>query len=98
MRSSRTAASLLYRLQRVDGTSAPLLERRLPGDFIRGEPIAIDLSAPAAEGRYRLTVCATPSRPQAEYHNTGGQCGDSDIERSYTFDHVARIHMEPNRP
>ena len=98
MRSSRTAASLLYRLQRLDAAAPPLLERRLPGDFIRGEPIAFDLTAPPAEGRYRLTVCATPARPLPEYHNPGGQCADSDIERSYAFDHVGRLQVDAARP
>lgn len=98
MRSSRTAASVLYRLQRLDATTPPLVERRMPGDFIRGEPIAIDLTAPAVEGRYRLTICATPARPLPEYHNPGGQCADSDIERSYAFDHVARLHVDAARP
>ena len=98
MRSSRTAASLLYRLQRLDAAAPPLLERRLPGDFIRGEPIAFDLAAPPAEGRYRLTVCATPARPLPEYHNPGGQCADSDIERSYAFDHVGRLQVDAARP
>jgi hypothetical protein len=94
MRSSRTASSMSYRLQPVDGSGPPLVERRLPGDFIRGEPIAIDLAAPAAEGRYRLTICATPSRPQPGYRNAAGQCGDADIERSYTFDHIARLKVD----
>ena len=98
MRSSRTASSMVYRLQRVEGSGPPLVERRLAGDFIRGEPIVIDLAAPQLEGRYRLTICATPARPQPGYHNTEGQCGEADIERSYGFDHVARLKVDAVAP
>jgi hypothetical protein len=94
MRSSRTASSLLYRLQRADAATAPLVERILPGDFIRGEPISLELPAPPAEGRYRLTICATPGRRLPEYRPaTGGTCAEGDIERSYVFDHVGRVRL-----
>jgi len=95
MRSSRTASALSYWLERLDPAGATVLvERRLPGDFIRGEPIVIDLPAPPKEGRYRFAVCATPLRKLPEdRHASGGRCPPGDIERTYAFDHVARASL-----
>ena len=91
MRSSRTVSSLAYWLERIDQSVDVIVEKRLPGDFIRGEPIVIDLAAPPKEGRYRLATCATPLRQlPGGAHPPGGRCPDGDIERTYTFDHVAR--------
>jgi len=92
MRSSRTASSLAYWLERTDPPGVTVIvEKRLPGDFIRGEPIVLDLPAPEKEGRYRLAICATPLRQlPGDARTPGGRCPDRDIERTYTFDHVAR--------
>jgi hypothetical protein len=94
MRSNRTIAALVWRLDRIEGTSlVRVTEQRLPGEFIRQEPIRLALKGPFAEGRYRLLVCATPRVVLPEQAGATANCADNDIERHYTFHHVPRASI-----
>ena len=94
MRSSRTIASILWRLDRVEGTSTVRVsEQRLEGEFIRREPIHVDVRVPPTEGRYRLLVCATPSVVLPEQEAPTASCSDNDIERHYTFHHIPTVKV-----
>ena len=91
MRCSRTLSSIVWRLDRIEGTSAVRVwEKRFPGDFIRKEPIHLEAKVPAVDGHYRLLVCATPKVVLPEQSTSTANCADNDIERSYMFHHVAR--------
>jgi hypothetical protein len=94
MRSSRTVSAIVWRLARIEGTAVvPVWEQRAPGDFIRQEPIRLDVKVPAADGRYRLLVCATPRLALPEQSTATANCADKDIERLYTFHHVAHASI-----
>jgi len=94
MRSSRTVSAIVWRLDKIEGTSAVRVwEQRAPGDFIRQEPIRLDVKVPSTEGQYRLLVCATPRLMLPEQSTTAANCSDNDIERHYTFHHVPRAKV-----
>ena len=94
MRCSRTLSTILWRLDRIEGTSAVRVwERHVPGDFIRQEPIHLDAKVPPAEGRYRLLMCATPKVVLPEQLTRTASCADNDIERPYTFYHVPQAKV-----
>jgi hypothetical protein len=95
MRSSRTVSAIVSRLDRIEGTSVVRVwEQRAPGEFIREEPIQLDVKVPSAQGRYRLLVCATPTRVLPEQQSAAtANCAANDIERHYTFHHVPRVNV-----
>jgi len=94
MRCSRTLSSIVWRLDRIEGTSpVAVWERRIPGDFIRQEPIHLDAKVPPSEGRYRLLVCATPRVTLPEQSRATANCAQNDIERQYAFYHVPQVKM-----
>lgn len=94
MRSSRTVSAIVWRLDRIEGTAAVRVwEQRAPGDFIRQEPIHLDVKVPSTESEYRLLVCATPRLVLPEQSTATANCSDNDIERHYTFHHVPRAKV-----
>ena len=94
MRSNKTVSSIVWRLARVEGTTAvPVWEQRAPGDFIRQEPIRLDVKVPAEDGRYRLLVCATPRLALPEQSTAPANCSRDDIGQVYTFHHVAHASI-----
>jgi hypothetical protein len=94
MRSSRTVSAIVWRLDEIEGTAAVRVwEQRLPGDFIRQEPIHLEVKVPSKEGQYRLLVCATPRLVLPEQSTAPASCSENDIERHYTFHHVPRVKV-----
>jgi len=94
MRSSRTVSAIVWRLDRIDGTSAVRVsEQRAPGDFIRQEPIHLEVKVPADEGRYRLLICATPRLTLPEQASATPNCAENDVERQYMFHHVPTVKL-----
>jgi len=94
VRSSRTVSAIVWRLDRIEGASAVRVsEQRVPGDFIRQEPIHLDVKVPSTEGQYRLLICATPRLVLPEQSAATANCSDNDIERYYTFAHVPRAKV-----
>jgi len=94
MRCSRTLSSIIWQLDRIEGTSLVNVWRRsIPGDFIRQEPIHLDANVPPSEGHYRLLVCATPRVTLPEQSTTPVNCSKNDIERQYAFYHVPRVKV-----